>query len=365
MSPVRIGLIGAGTWGTTHLIAYSQLARQGLCELVALADLKPDVRKRQGETFGLRTYADADRMLRNEELDAVAVATPDALHLEPALAVLEARKHLLLQKPMDITLDGCDRILATAEKADVLLAIDFHKRCDPDLIFARQQIHTGQLGRVLYGHCYIENTTNIAVPSPRGPQYTLAWAAESSPAWFIGVHKYDAVRWVLGQRFVRVYAHAAKHKLTAMGVDTFDHIQAMVEFSDGATVCFDAGWTLPPTNPSGVEQGLRLVGTDGFIQLEGQYRGVAMVASEQVVVPNTHGRRVVTDHLGRNTEQGFTIESIQRFVYGVAHLKTGGAQDDLVGSFATGRDGRASTALVLAMLESLHTGQPADVDDPG
>jgi len=365
MSPVRMGLIGAGTWGTTHLIAYSQLARQGLCELVALADPKPDVRKRQGKTFSLRTYDDADQMLRKEELDAVAVATPDTMHLEPALAVLEARKHLLLEKPMDITLDGCDRILAAAERAGVLLAVDFHKRCDPDLIFARQQIHTGQLGRMLYGHCYIENTTNIAVRSPHGPQYTLAWAAESSPAWFIGVHKYDAVRWVLGQRFVRVYAHAAKHKLTAMGVDTFDHIQAMVEFSDGATVCFDAGWTLPPANPSGVEQGLRLVGTDGFIQLEGQYRGVAMVASEQVVVPNTHGRCVVTDHLGRNTEQGFTIESIQRFVRGVAHLKAGGAQDDLVGSLATGRDGRASTALVVAMLESLHTGHPVDVDDPG
>ncbi|MFQ6048477.1 MAG: Gfo/Idh/MocA family protein, partial [Phycisphaerae bacterium] len=352
MPVVKIGLIGAGTWGTTHLIAYRQLAYEGSCQCVAIADIDERVRRRQAERFGVRTYADYADMLGREELDAVAVATPDHLHREPALAVLRAGKHLLVEKPLDVTLAGCDQILAAARQAGVLLAVDFHKRCDPDLQFARQQVRSGQLGELLYGYCYIENTTNIALPGRRGPQYTLAWAAHSSPAWFIGVHKYDAVRWILGQRFVSVYARAARKKLAPAGVDTFDHIQAMVQFSADTTVCFDAGWTLPPGSPSGVEQGLRLVGTEGFLELDAQYRGVAVVSAAGLAIPNTHGRRSSSDHLGRPLEQGFTIESIQRFVRCVGHIKAGGSIQDVKAACPTGQDGRAATALVLAMLES-------------
>jgi predicted dehydrogenase len=364
MSPVRMGLIGAGTWGSTHMIAYAQLAREGLCEPVAFAELRDDQRRRQAERFKLRAYADHREMLETEQLDAVAVATPDHLHLAPALDALRAGKHVIVEKPMDVTVAGCDQLIAAAKQAGVLLAVDFHKRCDPDLILARQQVQAGKLGHVLYGHCYIENTVNIAVPNRQGPQYTLSWAADSSPAWFAGVHKYDAVRWVLGQRFKRVYAHAAKRKLASLGVDTFDHVQAMVEFSEGTTVCFDAGWTLPPTHRSGVEQALRLVGTEGMVELDAEYRGVAVSSADGPNVPNTHGRRVGTDHLGRDVEAGFTVESIQRLVRCVAHLKNGGSMQDIAGAYATAHDGRAATALVVAMLESIKTGQPVEVDDP-
>ena len=124
--PVRIGVVGVGTFGINHLRAFRQASREGAAELLAAADLNPDRLEAMCREFGIRGYQNYREMLEKEALDAVSVATPDHLHGEIVVTALEAGKHVLVEKPLDVTVAGCERMLAAAQAAGRLLEVDFH-----------------------------------------------------------------------------------------------------------------------------------------------------------------------------------------------------------------------------------------------
>ena len=103
-----------------------------------------------------------------------------------------------------------------------LLQVDFHKRYDPYHRRLRQAVQAGNLGRILYGHAYMED--KIVVPRDWFP----GWAPKNSPAWFLGIHMYDLLRWVMGADALRVAATGTKCKLLSLGVDTYDAVQAKI-----------------------------------------------------------------------------------------------------------------------------------------
>ena len=144
--PPRIGIIGAGIFGTLHLQVFTQLLRQGQVSHVVFADPNPETVARQSAAFGVRGYSDLSAMLAEEKLDAVTVVTPDFAHRPVALQALAAGCHVLVEKPMDVTVAGCDEMIAAARQAGKLLQVDFHKRFDPYHIETYQMARQGQLG---------------------------------------------------------------------------------------------------------------------------------------------------------------------------------------------------------------------------
>ena len=98
-------------------------------------------------------------------------------------------------------------------------------------------IKEGKLGEIEYGYVCMED--KILVPSV----WFKNWAQNSSPAWFIGIHFFDLIYWLLGEKPVRVYASGIKKKLTSMGIDTYDSLQSKFEFASGASITVDASWT--------------------------------------------------------------------------------------------------------------------------
>jgi len=354
MAP-RIGVVGVGTFGIQHLRAFKQMEHAGEAVLAAASDVNPDRLKEMCDEFGIRGYADYREMLEQEELDGVSVATPDFLHREIAVAALQSGRHVLVEKPLDVTLEGCEEMIEAAGDR-VLLQVDFHKRYDPYHVELERLVGLGKLGEVLYGYCHMED--RIEVPRDWFPQ----WAPKSSPVWFLGVHFYDLVRWVIKSDGKSVFARGQKRKLTSLGVDTYDSVQAQVEFQNGAVVTFDTSWILPDQFEAIVNQGIRLVGTEGVIEVDSQDRGArSCFASDGMQTHNLGFMRETTDRQGRTLFQGYGIESIAEFATNVGFLLDGGAVQALTGRYASGRDGLEVTRIACAVDESLRTGRVASL----
>jgi len=351
---VRIGVVGVGTFGVNHLRAFTQTGREGVAELVAAADLDAERLAEMGKQFGMRTYSSHREMIEREELDAITVVTPDFAHRQITLDALAAGKHVLVEKPLDVAVEGCREMVEAARKAGLLLQVDFHKRYDPYHLELERLTREGKLGEVLYGYCHMED--RIEVPRDWFPQ----WAGKSSPVWFLGVHFYDLVRWVLKSDAKSVFARGQKRKLAGLGIDTYDSVQAQVEFANGAVVSFDTSWILPERFEAIVNQGIRLVGTEGLMEVDSQDRGArSCFSSEGMRTHNLGFLRETTDKQGHTAWLGYGIESIADFAHNVAFLKGGVRLADLRGVFATGEDGLQVTRIACAAEESLRTGQPA------
>jgi predicted dehydrogenase len=354
--PARIGIIGGGTFGINHLRAFRQMGYTGQAELVALAEINEETLRTRLEEFGVKGYTDYKVMIEKEDLDAVTVVTPDHLHREIAVYCAKAGKHVLVEKPLDVTVAGCREMIAAAKGANVLLQVDFHKRYDPEHEQVQIAVRNGDLGDILYGYAHMED--RIEVPADWFPH----WAGQSSPVWFLGVHFYDLVRWILGCNAKRVFATGQRQHLKSLGVDTFDAVQAHVEFENGAGVCFETSWILPREFEAVVNQGLRLVGTKGLWEVDTQDRGAgSCLVGSGMRTWNNSFLRERTDKRGRPYFRGYGAESIEDFAHNVNFLLDGGSLEELQGQHATGEDGLEVTKIAVAAHRSVETGQPVEL----
>jgi predicted dehydrogenase len=352
----RIGVIGAGTFGVNHLRAFRQLGYTGQAELVALAEVNADTLDKRLEEFPIKGYTDYRQMLEREQLDAVAIVTPDHLHREIAVHCARAGKHILVEKPLDVTVAGCQEMIAAAGEAGVLLQVDFHKRYDPEHEQLQIAVSSGELGEILYGYAHMED--RIEVPVDWFPR----WAGSSSPVWFLGVHFFDLVRWIMRCNAKRVYATGQRGHLRSLGVDTFDAVQAHVEFENGAGVCFETSWILPRGFEAVVNQGLRLVGTRGLWEIDTQNRGAqSCLVDSGMRTWNNSFLRERHDKRGRPLFKGYGAESIEDFALNVNFLLAGGSLAELRGQHATGEDGLEVTKIAVAAHRSIEEGRPIDL----
>lgn len=358
MAP-RIGIIGAGVFGTLHLRVFSQLLKQGHISGVAFADLDPEVVARQARDFGLQGYTSYQAMFAAEHLDAVTVVTPDYTHRQIVLDALAAGCHVLVEKPMDVTIEGCIEMTQMAERQGRLLQVDFHKRFDPYHIKARQMVERGEIGAPQYGYAWMEDRIEV----PR--DWFKSWVHNSSPAWFLGIHMYDLLRWVTQAEVVSVYATGTKRVLAGLGLDTYDAISAHLNLANGACLSVDSSWILPMGFESVVNQGFRLVGDAGLMEVDSQHRGMQVCTNAAGMGTPNQGFLAETQALdGSNQLSGYGVASLADFVQRVDHVRQGGALADLAGGYADGWDGLAATAVAVAVHESVATAQVVQVNMP-
>lgn len=354
---VKVGVVGAGIFGVNHLNAFRQLSYLGVAELAAVAEVNEERAKWVEANYGCKVYRDYNEMFASPEIDAVTVVTPDHLHKPICIAAAAAGKHVLVEKPLDVTIEGCRAMIDAAKKANVLLQVDFHKRYDPDHIALEQRVSSGEYGKVLYGSVCMED--RIEVPS----EWLKRWAPSSSPGWFLGVHFYDLVRWVIKSNGKSVFAKGHKGLLRDdYGVDTWDAINATVEFENGAVFTFDTSWILPKSFEAIVNQEIRLVGTKGVWEIDSQYRGSrSCLAEEGMRTWNNNFMRESQDKQGRLVYKGYGIESIEDFAYNVSAIKQGATIESLAGKYPSGEDGLEVTKIAAAVHESVAAGKVVEI----
>lgn len=355
---VKLAVIGTGRYGVNIIHAFKQLEYQNIAKLVSICDINQHTLENYCKKYSVKGYLDYREMLDKEDVDAVAVATPDHLHKQPCVYAANLGKHILVEKPMDITVEGCQEILEEAKKNKVLVQVDFHKRYDPYHQQLYRDIRSGKFGTIEYGYVHMED--RIEVPS----KWFSTWAHNSSPIWFLGVHFIDLVRWCLGANGKVAYATGYKVKLKQLGIDTYDSISAKVIFENNASVTFDTCWILPENFEAVVNQSIRFIGTNGLIECDTQDRGTRACSNEKGMETYNVGFIFESaDVCGNTVYKGYGIESINDFVYNVLHLKKGGDFETLKKNSiaAFGEDGLEVTKIAAAIHKSIETGNPTDI----
>lgn len=222
---LRIGLVGLGTAGRSLPLAAAKMP--GVF-FVAGADLRAEAREQYRAEFGIETFDSLTSMCAMKDLDAVYVATPNPFHAEHAIAALEAGKHVMVEKPMALTLADADRMIATAEKNRRKLMVAHTRSFNPPIRKIREVISSGRLGQVTQVHTIRYSPWLLR---PREP-VEIDSELGGGVCYRQAPHQVDIARLLAGGMALSVRAHAGRWSAENA---TEGNYSALLEFDGGAT----------------------------------------------------------------------------------------------------------------------------------
>ena len=370
---IKIALAGAGMFGgDVHLRAYADLQRFGIAgqlgrvgldhwtrdfatvrfELVAVATRSEASAKRAQANFQQWTgheprayFGDApwDDILRDfPDLDVLAVATPDHLHTQPILAALARGVHVLTEKPMCLSIQEADQIIAAARAKNLIVAVDMHKRYDPDHLRVRDDIQN-RIGVPLYGTAYLEEPLEVSTS-------TFKWVESSDPFSYVGPHWTDLIYSYYRSKPASLSAVGQKKRLIRDGIDAYDAVQVRVDFENGMSINFHNNWITPPDFEGPVNQGHEIVGADGKVESDQQYRGFRWWnKGGGSRTANNHFTRDVRRPDGSHAYVGYGVDSLTVGLAAIYRVKFhGDSRDAVAGIYPTAEEGRITVAIVHA-----------------
>ena len=368
---IKIALVGAGMFGgDVHLRAYADLQRFGIAGQLARVGLDEHSRELAGVEFDLvavatRSEASARKSaehfksitgrepqcfhgdepwndILNEipDLDVMAVATPDHLHTPVILAALEKGVHVVTEKPMCLSLDEADEIIRLAQEKGLIVAVDMHKRYDPDHLRIRDDI-SKRIGDPLYGAAFLEEPLEVSTS-------TFKWVEDSDPFSYVGPHWTDLIHHYFGSLPVSLTAVGQKKRLVRQGIDAYDSVQVRVDYANGMSIYYHNNWITPDDFEGPVNQGHEIVGADGKVESDQQYRGFRFWnAGGGSRTSNNHFTRDVLRPDGTQAYIGYGVDSITTSLVAVCRAKFGGeSRDALAGIYPTAEDSRITVAIV-------------------
>jgi myo-inositol 2-dehydrogenase / D-chiro-inositol 1-dehydrogenase len=228
MAVFRLGLIGAGRMGQTHLRA---LAVSETVRIAAAAD--PSLPIRDNLTArGLVTYETVDAMLDAGGLDGVLIAAPTDRHLDLVRRVAAAGLPMLCEKPCGATADEAREAARIAADAGVRLQVAYWRRFVPALRQLRQRARDGALGELYFITCYQWD----ASPPP------LSFRSHSGGVFIdMGVHEFDQIRWLTGQDFAAIHSVAATTATDPPVTGDSESAQALCALTGGGNALVSLG----------------------------------------------------------------------------------------------------------------------------
>ena len=271
MNKIKYGVIGLGWFGEKHLEALSAIPN---VELHALCTRNPERLAEVAAKFGAKkTFTDYAQMLADPELEAVSIVTMWDQHTAPAIAALEAGKHVFLEKPMASTVADCDAIVAAANAARGSFMVGHICRFNPRYAAAKEAIAARRIGKIIsmYARRNLPAWVGATVLDKIGP--------------IIGdcVHDTDLMFWFSGSRAVTAYAQTVRvrdHAHPDLG-------QVMYRLESGASCILESVWCLPDTTPFQIDERLEIIGTEGSISIHDTHPNLMIVDKDGARCPDT------------------------------------------------------------------------------
>jgi predicted dehydrogenase len=223
----RDGKVGFGIIGLNYgLNRCPLIQRSPDARLVAVAARSADKAKDAGSKLGVDWYTDYRELLKRDDVDVVGVYTPSGQHRDIAIDAARAGKHVLLTKPMEITLERCDAIISACEKAKVKLATEFIFRYRPSNYALYRSIADGKFGQMVLGEFAYKCFRSQAYYESNGG-WRGTWAIDGGGAIMNQtIHTVDQMLWMMGEPLTVVahcgtYTHRIEAEDTGVAVFTF------------------------------------------------------------------------------------------------------------------------------------------------
>ena len=276
-SVVRVGIIGLGYAGETHLKSYRQLPN---VQVVALAGFEEDKLAHLGTTYEVpHLYHHYEELLARDDLDAISICVPNYLHAPIATAAFEQGRHVLCEKPLARTGAEAEQITRAAIKANRVLKVVFNQRARGDVQVLKRYIETGSLGRIYYAKA--SWMRRYGIPG-KGSWFINKEMAGGGPLLDVGVHVLDLALHLLGEPRVLTVSASTYTEFGGRD-DTVNKIKpgkfyvgskyevedlatAFLRFADGATLLLEASWA---THSSAEDDfGVTFYGTEGGAEIK-------------------------------------------------------------------------------------------------
>ena len=254
MKTIKFAIYGCGVIAGFHAAAIAEIDG---AELYACADFYPPAAEKFAEKNGIVAHADFDALLADPEVDVVTICTPSGTHADLAIRALGADKNVVLEKPMAITVEDCDKIIEAAAKSKGKITVISQLRTSPDIVRAKQIINSGAIGKIVLA--------DLVMKYYRAPEYFKgSWRGTKKmdgggALMNQGIHGVDLLQYVVGpvkniQSITRTLCHEIEVEDTAV---------ASLEFENSALGVIIASTATHP----GFERQMRINGTKGAIEI--------------------------------------------------------------------------------------------------
>ncbi|OCN00812.1 inositol 2-dehydrogenase [Clostridium sp. W14A] len=333
MKKIRIGSVGLGRLGTRH--AENIATKIPNAELTALCDVDADRLRSESERLNVKySYTDFDAMLECEELDAVSIISPSALHTAQIEKALAKGKHVFSEKPLGVTVEQCMQAEAAVKKhPGQVFMLGFMRRFDDSYLYAKKKVEAGEIGKPILFRGYSQDPEKCIAGS-------IAFASHSGGIFLdMAVHDIDLARWFVGSEPTDVYAIGGCYgHQEFIKYNDGDNVSCLMKFENGAMGFLFSGRTAP----HGYNVETEIIGTKGTLRIA----SVPQKNLVEILDPNGVRKECHENFLERF--QGAYLNEMQVFTACILE----GRKPDV-----TVRDGTRVVEIAKACKKSFETGE--------
>ena len=286
--------------------------------------------------------ADYPAMLRDPDIHAVIVATPDEFHCEHTVLAARAKKHVLCEKPMCRSPEEADLMIREARENGVILMVGFTERYSHPCMEAKRRIDAGEIGTprmMLARRCH-----------PLSVLRGRAWVNDVETGGvlnYAGPHNIDLVCWLMGGPPERVYAEMGQ--LILKDQDFTDCAVMTFRFPNGSIATLYETFAYPGAYPHGVDRNIEILGERGVLHVDFMSQPLKVFTDAGYEVADS-----VTWPMGERGIQGTLLAEVEHFIGCVREGRT---------PLTTGEDGKLAMRIALAAREAANTGKAIPIQD--
>ena len=262
-SPLGIAIVGAGGIALSHMAA---IGASPAARLVSICDAAVDRARQAAVVQECSWTGDIAEVLSDPAVDAVILCTPNSTHEALGRRVLEAGKHLLMEKPLAMTVKGAESLAEIADGLGLALAVGHSHRFSDQSLAIRSVIDSGRIGTPRF----IRITMNGGWIWPGWQAWVLDPAVSGGHSLHNGVHLMDLAAWWMTDSVTSVFSRGQKVTSAALGI--YDYLVTELSFADGASAICEVSRGEMPRSASLLE--ILVVGTDGVISRSWDADGV-------------------------------------------------------------------------------------------
>jgi len=336
-TPLRFGIIGCGVIAPTHARCIVELPG---AELAAVCDILPEKARALAEKYPCDVYTAASDMLARANIDVAVVLTPSGMHADLGVMAALAGKHVIVEKPMDVSLAKADALIAACREAGVKLGVISQHRFDPAMMALKQAVEQGRLGQLNFGGSHTKWFRSQEYYDSGGWRGT--WALDGGGALINqSIHYVDLLQYIMGP-VAEIHAYTAARAHTRIEVE--DIAVAAIKFRSGALGLLEGNTAAYP----GYCARLDIYGAEGS----------AIIENDQIVEWRMRSGEPCPVE---REETGFIGGSSSKDIWHHSHRRQLADFIDAVRAgrspLVTGEEGRKPLEIVLAVYESARTGK--------
>ncbi|MCM3609940.1 Gfo/Idh/MocA family oxidoreductase [Planococcus sp. MERTA32b] len=336
---INFAIVGCGTIAEQHIRAIHNTPD---AELAAVYSRNAEKAGEWGQKYGVLSFSDYELLLKNDAIDAVVILTPSGTHAEFGIKAAEAGKHVIVEKPIDTTMEKAETLIEICEKAGVKLSCIFQHRFDEAIIELKEAVSNNKLGQLNFG----SSRTTWYRPQEyydsgkwRGTKELDGGGALMNQS----IHYIDLLLYIMGPvEEVHGYCATRGHE----GIDVEDIAVANVKFASGALGIIEGNTAAFP----GFNTALDIFGESGSVRVDSD-----QIAEWHIKNEETTAISAGTQHTGAgiNTQTADYGPSFTRQYEDIVQAFINGTEP-----LVNGKEAIKALELILAIYESAETGKP-------